>query len=109
TYGTFRPLDDGAEFPCPEVVERDFAGMAANGINVVRTYTVPPGWLLASAYRHGLHVMVGLAVERYVGFLADKKGAPDIEALVGAGVRGCAVQPRGLFSPTANAMPAAIV
>jgi GT2 family glycosyltransferase len=109
TYGTFCPLDDGAEFPHPEVVERDFAGMAANGINAVRTYTVPPRWLLDSAYRHGLHVMVGLAVERYVGFLADKKGAPDIEALVGAGVRGCADHPAVLCYAIANEIPAPIV
>jgi O-antigen biosynthesis protein len=109
TYGTFRPLDDGAEFPCPEVVERDFARMAANGINAVRTYTVPPRWLLDSAYRHGLHVMVGLAVERYVGFLADKKGSPDIEALVGAGVRECADHPAVLCYAIANEIPSPIV
>src|SRR5712692_2078808 len=30
TYGTFRPQADGAEFPPPEVVERDFALMAAH-------------------------------------------------------------------------------
>ena len=33
TYGTFRPNDEGEEFPAPEVVERDFEQMAANGVN----------------------------------------------------------------------------
>src|SRR2546426_11851802 len=28
TYGTFRPDDEGDEFPPPEVVERDFSEMA---------------------------------------------------------------------------------
>jgi GT2 family glycosyltransferase len=109
TYGTFRPLDDGAEFPCPQVVERDLVRMATNGINAVRTYTVPPRWLLDSAHRHGLHVMVGLAVERYVGYLADKKGSPDIEALVAAEVRECADHPAVLCYAIANEIPAPIV
>ena len=86
TYGTFRPREDGSEYPDPDVVEQDFALMAANGLNAVRTYTVPPRWLLDTAQDYGLHVMVGLPLERYVGFLTDKKGAPDIEALVRSGV-----------------------
>jgi GT2 family glycosyltransferase len=109
TYGTFRPLDDGAEYPRREVVERDFAAMAANGINAVRTYTVPPRWLLNSAQRHGLRIMVGLAVERYIGFLTDKTGSPNIEALVRAGVRGCAAHPGVLCYAIANEIPAPIV
>src|SRR5438876_11427218 len=77
TYGTFRPDDDGHEYPAAAVVERDFAHMAACSVNAVRVYTVPPRWLLDSAGRHGLRVMVGLPVERYVGLLADKTGALD--------------------------------
>ena len=45
TYGTFRPNEEGEEFPAREVVERDFAQMVANGVNAVRTYTPPPLWL----------------------------------------------------------------
>src|SRR6266536_5429090 len=109
TYGTFRPLSDGHEFPEPEAVERDFAEMAANGINAVRTYTVPPVWLLDTAQRHGLRVMVGLAVERYVGFLADRGGGPDVEGLVRAGVRACAGHPAVLCYAIANEVPAPVV
>src|SRR5207248_8388040 len=46
TYGPFRPTENGCEYHNPERVERDFAAMAASGINAVRTYTVPPDWLL---------------------------------------------------------------
>src|SRR5687768_4315061 len=46
TYGTFRPRADGCEFPEPLEVATDFALMAEHGINTVRTYTVPPRWLL---------------------------------------------------------------
>jgi beta-galactosidase/beta-glucuronidase len=42
TYGTFSPDADGHQYPEPAMVERDFAQMAANGINAIRTYTVPP-------------------------------------------------------------------
>ena len=34
--------DRRGAFPAPDVVEADFAAMAAAGINAVRTYTVPP-------------------------------------------------------------------
>ena len=109
TYGTFRPREDGSEYPDPDVVEQDFAMMAANGLNTVRTYTVPPRWLLDTAQNHGLHVMVGLPMERYVGFLTDKKGAPDIPELVRAGVRACADHPAVLCYTIGNEIPAPIV
>ncbi len=41
TYGTFRLDEDGNETHDPRVVEQDFALMAANGLNAIRTYTVP--------------------------------------------------------------------
>ena len=47
--------------------------MAGNGINAVRVYTMPPVWLLDAAARCGLRVMTSLAVERFVGYLADGK------------------------------------
>jgi beta-galactosidase/beta-glucuronidase len=54
TYGTFRQDDSGNEFYNPDVVEKDFAQMAANGINVVRIYTAPPTWLLDIALQNML-------------------------------------------------------
>src|SRR6266542_2313471 len=73
TYGPFRPDLNGDKYHNPEVVERDFAQIAANGLNAVRTYTVPPRWLLDAAEQHGLRVMVGLPVEREAMFLDDRK------------------------------------
>jgi GT2 family glycosyltransferase len=108
TYGTFRPDASGNEFPELEVVERDFAQMAANGLNAVRVFTAPPRPLLDAAERHGLHVMVGLSAERYVGFLIDKKGAPDIEELVREQVRSCAGHPALLCYAVGNEIPASI-
>src|SRR2546428_4168369 len=109
TYGTFRPRADGSEVPEPDVVERDFAGMAAHGFNAVRVYTVPPRWLLDAAERHGLRVMVGVPVERYIGFLADKrKDAPDLAQIVRAAVRACADHPAVLCYAIGNEIPAPV-
>jgi GT2 family glycosyltransferase len=106
TYGTFEPDENGDEFPAPPVVERDFAAMATAGINAVRTYTVPPRSVLDTAQRHGLRIMVGLAAERYVGYLTDTDGAPDVVALVRDHVRRCAGHPAVLCFAVANEIPA---
>src|SRR5437870_11984272 len=71
TYGTFRPDAQGSQFPDSTTVEHDFHLMAESGINSVRTYTVPPLWLLDAASRHGLYVMVGLPWEQHITFLDD--------------------------------------
>ncbi len=63
TYGTFRPDADGNHYPEPEAGERDFARMAANGLNAVRAYTVPPRWLLDAARRHGPLLCGGAALD----------------------------------------------
>ncbi|MGH7538705.1 MAG: glycosyltransferase [Gemmatimonadales bacterium] len=108
TYGTFRPREDGSEFPAPDVVERDFTAMVASGINALRTYTVPPRWLLDAALRHGLRVLVGLPVERHVGYLIDRKGAPDTADVVRAGVAACASHAAVLGYAVGNEIPAAV-
>ena len=89
TYGTFRPGADGEEY-APAVVELDFARMATYGINAVRTYTVPPRWLLDAARRYGLRIMVGLPWEQHLAFLDDSRRARAIEKQVRDGVRACA-------------------
>jgi GT2 family glycosyltransferase len=108
TYGTFRPNDDGTEFPDPARVDRDFAEIASNGLNAVRTYSLPPVWLLDTARHHGLWVMVGLPWEQHVAFLDDRSRARDIEQRVRAGVRSCAGHPAVLCYAVGNEIPAPI-
>ncbi|HYW86225.1 MAG TPA: glycosyl transferase, partial [Chloroflexota bacterium] len=93
TYGTFRPAGDGTAYPERTTVERDFALMAANSVNAIRTYTVPPRWLLDIAQTSGLRVMVGLPWEQHVTFLADAPRTRAIEERVRDGVRACAGHP----------------
>src|SRR5262245_35631768 len=60
TYGPFRPDDLGNEYRTPETVRADFEQMARNGINAVRTYTIPPRWVVEAAEEYGLHLMLGI-------------------------------------------------
>ncbi|HEX6228259.1 MAG TPA: glycoside hydrolase family 2 TIM barrel-domain containing protein, partial [Solirubrobacterales bacterium] len=109
TYGTFRPDADGNGYPDPETVSRDFAAMSAAGVNSVRTYTVPPRWLLDLAQTHGLFVMVGMAWEHHVAFLDHPGRGDDIEQRVRAGVRACSGHPAVLCYSVGNEIPAPIV
>ncbi len=109
TYGPFHPEEDGCEYHTPELVEKDFSLMAESGINAVRTYTVPPRWLLDIAQKHGLRVMVGLPWEEHITFLDSRKLALDIERRVREGVRACAGHPALLCITIGNEIPASIV
>jgi GT2 family glycosyltransferase len=109
TYGTFRPDVWGDCFPAREVVEEDFRHMAASGANALRTYTVPPRWLLDEAERHGLYVMIGIPWEQHIAFLDEPGIADQIEQRVRNAVRTCAGHPAVLCYAVGNEIPAQIV
>jgi len=109
TYGTFAPGEDGAPYGERAQVEADFRAMAQNGINALRTYTVPPRWLLDAALRHGLWVTVGLPWEQHVTFLDSRRRAAAIETRIRAGVAACAGHPAVLGYLVGNEIPASIV
>jgi GT2 family glycosyltransferase len=109
TYGTFPPGAGGYQYPDRDVVERDFAQMAANGINAVRTYTLPPRWLLDVAYEHGLFVMVGMWWEQNVAFLDGRGRVKSIEEKVRIAVRSCAGHPAVLCYAIGNEITSSIV
>lgn len=109
TYGTFRPDPNGCDYRTPSLVERDFRQMASNGINAVRTYTVPPRWLLDAAEKFGLRVMIGLPWEQHVTFLDEKRVTNSIEESVVAGVRSCAGHRAVLCYAIGNEIPSQIV
>ena len=110
TYGTFRPSDGEArDYPEPQRVESDFAAMVASGINTIRSYTVPPKWLLDSALKHCLRVMVGLPWEQHIAFLDEPGRAESIVKRVREAVRSCAGHPAILCYAVGNEIPAPIV
>ncbi len=107
SYGAFEPDADGHEYHDVATIERDFALMADNGINVVRVpHTVPPVHLLDVAEQHRLRVMVGLSAEQYVGYLIDRDGAPDVRDIVRRKVRSVAGHPALLCYGLGNEIPA---
>src|SRR5438105_1533391 len=109
TYGTFRPDASGGLFPSRSVVARDFAQMAANGFNAVRTYTLPPRWLLDVAAENELFVMVGIAWEQHVDFLEQRRRARSIEDRIRSGVASCSGHPAVLSYAVGNEIPSQIV
>ena len=107
TYGAFRPDKQGREYQDHQRIEADFAQMAANGFNAVRVpHTTPPCSLLDAALRHGLRVMVGLSAEQFVGYLIDRKKAPDIEEIIRSKVRAIRGHPALLCYAIGNEIPA---
>jgi GT2 family glycosyltransferase len=107
SYGAFEPDADGREYHDLATIDHDLALMASSGINVVRIpHTTPPRELLDAAGRHGLRVLVGLSAEQYVGYLIDRRAAPDVEAVVRDRVRGVAGHPALLAYALGNEIPA---
>ena len=109
TYGTFGPGYHGDDYPSPHVVEKDFAAIAGNGMNAVRTYSVPPRWLLDTAQEHGLRIMVGLPWEQHIAFLEDRQRAKAIATSVQKEIKRCAGHPAILCYSVGNEIPASIV
>jgi GT2 family glycosyltransferase len=94
TYGAFRPDETGREYADDRLIERDFAQMAALGLNTVRIpHTVPPRSLLDIAAMHGLRVMVGLSAEQGAGYLIDGELPGDFADRFRGKVRLCAGHP----------------
>ena len=108
TYGTFRPDESGNEFD-PILASTDFAAMSLNGINAIRTYTVPPRWLLDLAQAHGLKVMVGIPWEQHITFLDDRTRVRSIPQQVRAAVRSCGGHSAVLCYAVGNEIPSSIV
>jgi GT2 family glycosyltransferase len=110
TYGAFEPDDAGREYADHRLIERDFAQMAAIGINTVRIpHTVPPRCLLDIAAAHGLRVMVGLAAEQAAGYLIDRNLPRDFANRFRAKVRLCADHPALLCVALGNEIMASQV
>jgi GT2 family glycosyltransferase len=74
TYGPFAPNADGEPFPGRDQARDDFAQMRALGLNSIRTYHLPPAWLLSLADEVGLAVFVDVPWARHLCFL-DSAGA----------------------------------
>jgi hypothetical protein len=109
TYGAFRPNGAGDPFPEPAQVTRDFAAMAAHGVNAVRVYNPPPRWLLDEARAAGLRVLAGLCWEQHVAFLENRAEVRARAEAIRLSLRATAGHPALLAIASGNEVPASIV
>ncbi|MDX2046785.1 MAG: glycosyltransferase [Chitinophagaceae bacterium] len=109
TYGTFAPDENGDQFPPEHVIWKDFSLMAFNEINSVRTYTVPPRYLLDIAAVNSLKVMVGLPWEQHINFLDSEERRNAIINKIKEGVQKCKGHHAVLCYAIGNEIPGPIV
>jgi GT2 family glycosyltransferase len=69
TYGPFAPNADGDAFPTQAQVCDDLQRMRDAGINALRTYHVPPQWLLEVADAFSMGVLVDVPWRKHLCFL----------------------------------------
>jgi O-antigen biosynthesis protein len=109
TYGPFSKGSHGAQFPESAVVDGDFALMGEAGVNTVRVFTVPPGWVLDAAHRAGLKLLFGLSWSQHIAFLDSAATQAEIQETVAAGVRDCRRHPGVFGYLVGNEIPPDIV
>ncbi|MGH7773465.1 MAG: glycosyltransferase [Candidatus Binatia bacterium] len=109
TYGPFAQSTHGAPFPEKPLVAKDFAMMVELGANCVRTFTVPPEWLLDLAASHGLRILTGIPWAQHVSFLDSSSLKADIRRTVANGVKACRSHPAVFAYLVGNEIPPDIV
>ncbi len=108
SYGAFPPNAGGEPFPEPAAAARDMALMNAAGFNVIRTYDVPPRWLLDLAHARHIRVLAGIPWPHHLATAGQRAGRESIVHMVSDGVRACARHPALLGYCVGNEIPAQI-
>jgi O-antigen biosynthesis protein len=109
SYGPFATSLHGFPFPDHETVERDLRLMAALGANCLRTFTVPPRWLLDRAAEHGIRVLITIPWAEHVCFLDDRGLVAEIRGTVRAAAESCGDHPALFGFLIGNEIPPDIV
>jgi GT2 family glycosyltransferase len=109
TYGPFPPGEDGHQFPSPERVADDFTRMRDSGINTLRTYHVPPGWLLYQAAEAGLAVFVDVPWPKHLCFMDSRRARTEARQAVTRAAKQCRYFANVLALSIGNEVPADVV
>src|SRR6266852_5526365 len=109
SYGPFAVSGHGFPFPDPPTLEPDFRLMAELGVNCLRTFTVPPRWVLDRAAEHGLRVLITIPWAEHVCFLDDKALVAEIRGTVRAAGETCGNHPALFGFLVSNEVPPDIV
>src|SRR5437762_9675095 len=108
-YGPFAPGSHGFPFPEKERVDLDLAQMRDLGANCLRTFTVPPRWLLDRAEERGLRVLVTIPWTQHICFLDRKDVVAQIRGTVRAAAENCGSHPALFGLLIGNEIPPDIV
>jgi GT2 family glycosyltransferase len=109
TYGPFAPDAFGAQFHSPQAVAADLDLMVELGANTLRTFTIPPRWLLDLAGERNLRVMAGIPWAEHVCFLDSRELTQSIRRTVADAVRACSGHPAMAAYLVGNEIPPDIV
>ncbi|CAA9420174.1 GT2_Glycos_transf_2 / GT2_Glyco_tranf_2_3 / GH2 / GT27 / GT2_Glyco_tranf_2_2 [uncultured Leptolyngbya sp.] len=109
SYGPFSPATHGAPFPERQVVEKDFGLIAELGANCLRTYHIPPDWLLDLAAAYGLRMLIGIPWAQHVCFLDSPSLQQEIRQAIAHGVKACRSHPAAFAYVVGNEIPPDIV
>lgn len=89
TYGPFAPNVDDEPFPARGVVAADFEQMTASGVNALRTYHLPPEWLLDLAAEYGLNLFIDVPWSKHLCFLEGGGARAEARRAVAAAATRC--------------------
>jgi glycosyltransferase involved in cell wall biosynthesis len=114
TYGSFASRLDGYPFPDRVLLKEDLAGIAAAGLNTIRTYTLPPAELLEIAAELELRVIIGLdyhdwRLEESSGRGARRRILDAGRAAVEKALEVCASSPTVLAIAVGNEIPVDLI
>src|SRR5262249_2107667 len=109
SYGPFGTSRHGFPFPSEDVLETDFRLMAELGANTLRTFTLPPRWLLDRAAEHGLRLLVGIPWAEHVCFLDSDELTTGIRRTIADAVDACRDHPAVGAYLVGNEIPPDIV
>src|SRR5947209_3841809 len=87
TYGPFAPNAASEPFPAPAQVADDFTLMREFGFNAIRTYHLPPEWLLHLATEQGVNVFVDVPWRKHLCFLDGQEAQREAREHVRQAVR----------------------
>ena len=109
TYGPFPPGADGQPFPNPQRIRQDFGGMQTGGINSIRTYHVPPAWLLEAADEQGMDVFIDVPWRKHLCFLESEEARREARQAVHEAVRRGRDHPCVLAYSIGNEVPPDVI
>jgi GT2 family glycosyltransferase len=108
TYGPFASNRAGEQLPEPERVQEDFTLMRSAHVNSVRTYHIPPDWLLEAAEENALDVFIDVPWRKHLCFLESEQAQREAREAVSRAAK-CGRHPSVLAYSIGNEIPPDVI